>query len=317
LISVTYPDGTVRKYVYENASYPNALTGIIDEFGDRYATYTYDSNGRGISTQHAGGVELTTVAYSQGGLVGSNTPDVSVTDARGNVHSYNFQTQFGVIKPTAVTGAPVQSSDGKAFTYDANGFIASRIDWDGNVTNYIHDARGDETSRTEASGTPLARTITTTWLPNFHLPTTTTEPNRTTTFTYDTNGNLLTKTVTAAEASRTWVYTYNASGQVLTATLRRTDLSDTTKYSYDANGDLATITDPLGHVTSITAYDANGLLLRIVDPNGLVTTLTYDARSRLISRAVGTEVTTYTYDAAGNLIKVTMPDNSFLSYSYL
>ena len=311
LISVTYPDHTTRQYLFELTSSPNAnaLTGIVDELGNRFATYAYDSSGRGISTQHAGGAELTTVTYNSNG-------SASVTDARGNVHGYSFQTQFGVVKPTTVTGVPVPSSGGKAFSFDVNGFIASRTDWDGNVTTYTHDSRGDETSRVEASGTALARPITTTWLPNFHLPTKIVEPNRTTTFTYDANGNMLTKAVTAAGVSRTWVYTYNTRGQVLTATLRRTDLSDTTKYSYDSKGDLATITDPLGHATSIAAYDADGRPLAIVDPNGLTTSLTYDARSRLTSRTVGTEATSYTYDTAGNLTKVTLPDASFLSYTY-
>src|SRR6185295_6212130 len=56
--------------------------------------------------------------------------------------------------------------------------------------------------------------------------------------------------------------------------------------------------------------------LAIVDPNGLATTLAYDARRRLTSRTVGGETTTYDYDFAGQLTKVTLPDGSFLSYSY-
>jgi len=35
---------------------------------------------------------------------------------------------------------------------DANGFLASKTDFDGNVLALTHDARGNETSRTEASG---------------------------------------------------------------------------------------------------------------------------------------------------------------------
>ena len=50
LISVTHPDGGVRQYVYGNASFPNALTGIIDENGKRYASWTYDAQGRAISS---------------------------------------------------------------------------------------------------------------------------------------------------------------------------------------------------------------------------------------------------------------------------
>ncbi len=35
LSSVTYPDDKTKTYLYENATYPNALTGIVDENGTR------------------------------------------------------------------------------------------------------------------------------------------------------------------------------------------------------------------------------------------------------------------------------------------
>ena len=61
LVSVVYPDLTTdnnednprRTYHYENADFPNHLTGITDENGDRYATWNYDSEGRAISSEHA------------------------------------------------------------------------------------------------------------------------------------------------------------------------------------------------------------------------------------------------------------------------
>jgi YD repeat-containing protein len=87
LVSVTYPSGAQRQYVYENTSYPNALTGIIDENGQRFATWAYDGQGRAISSQHAGGVDLTTLTYNSDG-------STSVTDARGNVHGYALTTQL-------------------------------------------------------------------------------------------------------------------------------------------------------------------------------------------------------------------------------
>ena len=49
LTLVTYPDRSIRKYVYENTSYRNFLTGVIDENGNRYATWAYNSSGRAIS----------------------------------------------------------------------------------------------------------------------------------------------------------------------------------------------------------------------------------------------------------------------------
>jgi RHS repeat-associated protein len=56
--------------------------------------------------------------------------------------------------------------------------------------------------------------------------------------------------------------------------------------------------------------------LRIQDPNGLVTTLTYNFRGQVTSKSEAQWVTTYGYDAAGQLIKLTRPDRSFLTFTY-
>jgi YD repeat-containing protein len=97
-----------------------------------------------------------------------------------------------------------------------------------------------------ASGTPQARTITTTWDTTFNLPATITDGNRVLSFAYDANGNLLTRTVTAPGTASTWSYTYNSAGQALTAT---DPVGHVTTYAYDALGDLAKITNALGQVT--------------------------------------------------------------------
>jgi len=196
LVSVTHPDKTVRRYLYENTTFIHALTGITDENSKRFATWTYDASGRATSSQHAGGAELTKVAYNPDGTA-------TVTDALGNQHGYNFTTQFGVVKPADVSGAAIKSLGAKSFTYDANGFVASQTDFNGIVTTFVRDDRGLETSRTEAAGTALARTITTTWHSSFRLPTQMTEPNRVTTLDYDSRGNLLKRKVTAGANTRT------------------------------------------------------------------------------------------------------------------
>jgi len=308
LASVKFPDGSSRKYLYESTSFLNALTGIIDENINRFATYTYDDQARAISSEHAGGVNKITVTYNSDG-------SADITDANGKVKKNTFTTLFDVVKPTTKSN-PGGASGSNSYTYDVNGFVASWTDANGNVTTYIHDARGLELSRTEAAGTPQARTITTQWHATYHLPTQITEPGRVTTFTYDNKGNLLQKTITAGTLSRTWTYTYNTFGQVLTANGPRTDVNDLTTFTYDAQGNLASVTNALGHVTSFTSYDANGRPLSMTDPNGLVTTFTYDLRGRLTSQTAGQEATTYTYDPAGNLVKITQPDGSYLSYSY-
>ena len=175
--------------------------------------------------------------------------------------------------------------------------------------------RNLETSRTEAYATPVARTVTTTWHPTFRIPTQIVEPNRTTSFTHDANGNVLTRTVTdtftVPNVTRVWTYTYDSVGRVLTIDGPRTDVSDLTTYSYYQCstgyqcGQVQTITNALNQVTTFNTYNAQGQPLTITDPNGVVTTLAYDARQRLTSRAIGTETTTFTYWSTGLLKRTT------------
>ncbi|HEY3700140.1 MAG TPA: DUF6531 domain-containing protein, partial [Spongiibacteraceae bacterium] len=336
LISLTYPDNKIKTYIYNElantsgALLPNALTGIIDENNSRFAIYKYDAAGRAISTEHAGGIEKATISYSLNS--NGNVASATVTDALNTLRTYSFNNVLGVVKNGGVT-QPCSFGCGtdSATTYDSNGNTASKTDFNGNITHYSYDlTRNLETSRTEAYGTSLSRTITTQWHAVYRLPTLITEPGKTTSFTYDASGNVLTKTMTdtALSKSRTWSWTYNNVGQVLTADGPRTDVNDVTTYTYYSSastvagsvhsiGDLATVTNAVGLVTSITNYDLNGRPLSITDPNGVITTLTYWPRGWLKSRTVnGVQTTAYDYDGVGQLLKVTLPDGSSLNYTY-
>lgn len=274
------------------------LTKIRDENGNDFASFTYDTDGHALSSSHAGGVEQTTLSYNADGTT-------TATDAKGISHIYKFlTTKSGKVKPIKISGTPCPSCGGQAFTYDANGFLSGRTDWNGNITKYTHNTRGLETSRTEAFGTPQARTTTTAWHKTYRLPTLISEPDRTITLSYDAKGNLTKKTVTAASQTRIWTYTYNAYGQVTSINAPRSDVNDITRFVYDAKGNLISVTDALGNVTKITAYDDIGQPLTIVDPNGLTTNLTYDFKGRVTSRNVGGELTQYVYDNVGQLLQV-------------
>lgn len=67
LASVTRPGAPVTtvSYHYENASFPGALTGKSYN-GVRYSTFAYQSNGRAILSEHAGGVDRHTYGYQLG-----------------------------------------------------------------------------------------------------------------------------------------------------------------------------------------------------------------------------------------------------------
>lgn len=188
LAQVTYPDDTSKQYHYEDTRFPHALTGITDENGNRYATWSYDEQGRAISSEHANGVDRTTLVYNADGTT-------TVTNSLGKQTTYHFTTIHGVKKVTQVEGHPTASCEGanKAYSYDTNGFLAFKTDWKGTVTSYTRDSRGLELSRTEADGTPEARTTTTEWHTDYRLPLKITEPDKITEYTYDANGRLLTK----------------------------------------------------------------------------------------------------------------------------
>lgn len=331
LASVTYPDTKIRRYVYENASFPHALTGIIDENGKRFATYQYDAQGRAVSSEHAAGIEKYTFDYSHGQYI------KYVTDPLGAMRSYSFTPVLDDFKVNYVSQPAGYGSGpaGRSIAYDDYGNIKTESDFNGNTTVYTYDlTRNLETKRVVANNTEQAQTISTKWHPTLNIPTQVNEPLLRTTYTHDTNGNVLTKTLQAtsdADGSqgasaalvgnpRTWTYTYNSFGQVLTITNPRTDVINKTTYTYDTQGNLVSISNGAGHVTTLTNYDGNGKPGQITDPNGAITTLTYTERGWLKQRVVTadgiSETTSYDYDGVGQMTKVTLPDNSYVNYTY-
>jgi YD repeat-containing protein len=194
LKTVTYPDETpldsndnpTRVYHYEDANFIHALTGITDETGNRFASWGYDGQGRGIFSEHAGGAERADVVYNVDGTT-------TITNSLGQVRTYHFETHNSVHVTSQIDGDQCVSCGGTAQNtiYDVNGFVASRTDFNGNITNYINDTRGLQTSRTEAVGSAEERITTTEWHASFRLPTKITEPGKETNFTYDMQGRLL------------------------------------------------------------------------------------------------------------------------------
>ena len=316
---------TTQSYIYDNPNQPFALTGITDENGNRYATWTYDQYGRGLTSQHGMGADLTTIVY--------NDQDNSrtVTNALGEQQVYRFSILQGVPKVTEIDRLATASlpKATRAFTYDASGYVASQTDWNGNLTTYVNDIHGQPTGINEAVGTPQARATTITYHPTFHLPTQIVTAGLTTDLVYDSSGNLLTQTATDTTSTsapyptngtkRTWTFTWS-NFLLSSATGPRTDVSELTKFTYDNSGALTAVTNALGQATELTAHSPGGLPQTIVDSNNVTTHLTYDERLRLVSSALttaaGVLTTEYAYDPAGNLLSATLPDGSALSNTY-
>ena len=197
LMSVIYPDATSKSYFYGELAninggvtcsstadtYSRLLTGIEDENGDRFADFKYQCDGKAISSEHNNGVALGTLAYTASSTI--------TTNPLGKQTTYHYTTMNGVRRVTQVEGHQSNNcaAANKAYTYDDNGFLETKTDWQGNITRYTRNAKGQELTRIEAENTAVERTITTQWHTTFNVPTKITEPGQETTFTYDTNGN--------------------------------------------------------------------------------------------------------------------------------
>jgi YD repeat-containing protein len=246
LTTVRYPAntgiGTVSKtYLYENASFPQLVTGVIDEIGNRLATYAYDSQGRATSSQLAQGAELYSVSYpaSDGGAT-------TVTDPLGTTRSYNYGIAQGKL---AVTGSDKPSGAGNSSAasriQDINGFVTQETDFLGVNTMYTWDVnRRLPLTTTKAAGLPEAQTSTTQWHSTYRLPVLVTEAGRTTAYAYDGAGNTLSQTVTdtASNVSRAASWTYNPQGLLATETDANGAVARS--YAYYATGSFVPLPPP-------------------------------------------------------------------------
>lgn len=327
LTQVTKPDTKTRIYHYENTTFVNALTGITDEMGVRYATWGYDAQGRANSSSHAGGVDDYTLTYNADGTITETNP-------LGKQTIYTYTVINGLRKITKVDGVASAHcpAANMAYTYNSSGYLASTTDWEGNLTTYTTDQNGLETARIEAVGTPEERTITTTWIPSLRLPDVITEAGKTTDYGYDADGRTSSITVTDTNSgeTRTTTYTYwpntTVGGQTVLGQLKeidgpRTDVTDKTTFTYDANFRLIKTTNALGQFTETTSFDAADRPLITKDESGIETRMTYDSLGRLLTvkRAFGTPLealTTMTYNFNGDVTQIDSPNGATVTYTY-
>jgi len=328
LTSVTYSTtpSTSQTYLYQNASYPFAMTGIMDENNNQYATWTYDGSGRGQTSQRGSGANLTTFAYNSNGTT-------TVTNPFGVADTYTFTTFQGIPKVTGISRAATSTTAAatRTFGYDSNGYLNSETDWNGNDTTLVNNTQGNPTTVNYAVGSAVTFTKTISYDPTFiRLPHQIVTPGLTSTFAYDTLGNPLTRTdldtttntvpYSTNGQSRVTTFTWSTTGQETSIKLPRTDVTAKTTFGYDTTGALTSVTDALSHQTKITAHTGGGLPLTVVDPNSVTTTLTYDARLNLhtqtIDTAGGNYTTTWNWDPAQFVGSVVKPDGSTLTFGH-
>ncbi|MEO7576995.1 MAG: RHS repeat-associated core domain-containing protein, partial [Massilia sp.] len=314
---------TVREYHYENAD-PTLLTGITMG-GRRYSTYTYCGDRRVQTSALAGEEEKDSFVY------GDKT--TTVTDAMGQAATYRFADINGELKVISVerTGTSTCALANAFTTYDANGYLASRRDWNGNLTAYQFDANGRLLRTTIAQGSVNAVSTENTWIDE-HVTETVLKDARNIAYakigaTYHTSGResgrvaevRYTDVKSGRQRLTRYGYSFHSSG-TLAQTTRRHVLADRElvfTVNYDELGNLSSTINPLGQNVGWSDYTSLGMPRTSVDLNGAATSYAYNPDGNLASiTEPGGGVTRTAYDGAGWIATIAYPDGSVARYNY-
>ncbi|WP_284384661.1 DUF6531 domain-containing protein, partial [Dyella flava] len=382
---ITMKDGT--EYGFES-DVPNQLKWIQDRFGNeillnyngglvdqvvspsgRTITLNYDSSnrvstavdnsGRTVSYAYNSAGSLATVTYpdqtTEQYTYDSNKHMLTMRDRRGTVWVTNqYDTNGRVVQQTYADNTSYQF----AYTTNSSNVVTATTvtDPNGNQEQLAFDPVSSYVaSDTRAYGTPLAQTTTYVREPSGLIDSETDALGRTTAFTYDALGNVLSVTrLSGTSSAVTTNFTYTSAYSQLASV---TDpLGHTTSFSYtngcltqvtnalgnsttiqcngagqptavqDALGnaasfayqgyDLQSITDPLNRTVNY-AVDTLGRRIATRDPLGNVTLTQYDTNDRVTSVTDALNQTTaLTYDGNGNLLTVTLPNTGVIQYTY-
>ena len=275
LLTVTYADNSRFQFVYDGGTH---LTSVSDGLGNIVESHTYDSDGRGFTSERQGPVEHYTLNYV-------SDSETDVTDALGHVTKYTVDKSKGRNLVTKVEGlCSCGSSQVQTWVYDDQSNVTAKTDALNRTITFTYDADGNRLTQNDATGTVV--------------------------FTYNQFGEVLTRT---DQLNNLTTNAYDAAGNPLTTT---NALGKTTTFAYDTRGLMLTITDARGKVTSF-AYDSSGNLTSKTDPLSHATQFGYDARSRLtsVTNALG-HVTAFAYDGVGRPTQITQADGTIISYEY-
>ncbi|SIT39044.1 YD repeat protein [Paraburkholderia ribeironis] len=243
LVSVREPDAYVHEYLYEDARFPNALTGAKDESGSRIATWSYDASGRVVSVTHPDTTRITSLSYGSGGTTVSDMSGASV---------YTFEAA-DTLRPRSIAtpGGTVSRM------WDAAGNLQQRVTPDGNI-QYTWDSANRPT---KAIATVAGKKAVTSIEYNDasslrpHLVAT---PGKIRTFVYDASGNVTgyterqTTDLTGEQGMQavgtgsqlTVSARYDGAGRLLSGTIVQDGKTiEDWSYTYDVRGNIATTRD--------------------------------------------------------------------------
>lgn len=283
LTKITRPDGEIITYNYDTGE---RLTSIVTPTST--INYAYNATTGNLASASVSGGEAIAYAYN-GPLPIRSTWTGTVAGYVSRVYNNNFW----------VTSQGINGANNIAFTYDKDGLLTQA----GALTQ-VHNAQtGLYTGGTLASATDAIVHST------LAEPTSYTAKYGTTvlysaTYTRDQIGRITTLTEAIGGATTTYAYTFDKAGR-LTTVKKGTTTAGT--YTYDTRSNRLTAITPSGTVTG--TYDAQDRLLTYGTAS-----YTYTGNGERATKTVGTQTTTYQYDVLGNLMAVTLPTGTAISY---
>jgi|WetSurMetagenome_2_1015567.scaffolds.fasta_scaffold00155_25 RHS repeat-associated protein len=332
LQTVTDAMGKVTTFQYSNG----LVQAITDPFG-RTASFEYDESGDLRKATDMGGY-ITRYSYNQG----DNHYIASVRNPKGT-WSFNIEPSDDatttVAYPDPNAGAPKMGMMYRITITDPNlnkeeYYYNGTNTWYVSPRDYVAYVDGTTNNMTEARKTTyfLDRS-----LPEARVKGIVTPSNKYDKFTFDTATGLP-ATITDGN-SRTTAFTYNTNGLVISFTdakSRQTTVGyapannidatfvtsglGTITFEYNAAHDVTKMTDRMGYITEFT-YNTNGRLLTVTEAKGTaketITELVYDANKTLKDiKKAGVLVASLTHDDIGRIKTVTYPDGVDITYAY-
>jgi RHS repeat-associated protein len=303
----------------------------VTSANDRWINFAYDALDRIVQTRDTLG-RILAYSYDAPGRL------VAVTDAEGGITQYTYDGQHRMLTIRDPRGTISLTNEydaaGRiirqaladlteyrfAYSLDPTGKVVRTdvTDPRGVVRRVTFDARGYRVSDTRALGAPVEQTTTYERAVSGLVLSVTDPLGRKTAFTRDTKGNITSVTRLAGSAqAATTSLSYAATGGV---GIRRiasiTDpLGHVTSVAYDSVGYPAQVTDPLGGRTSVAGF--GGMLRELADGLGNGTEF---RRDNTVDVAAAIDplgrVTAFGQDGGGRLVSRTNPLGKRVGYAY-
>ncbi|MBS4769970.1 DNRLRE domain-containing protein [Carnobacteriaceae bacterium zg-ZUI240] len=270
--AITTPTGRKVETSYDPVG--NVTKRTIN--GKREEAYTYDPNGNLLE-------QINPLGQKKQWRYDALNRVISERDTANQAVAYTYDKDNRVVNITDEAGGIARVQ------YDGNGNVTSVFSGNERVKSYAYDAKDQLIRATQGTGSQAS----------------------TTTYTYDSVGNVLTQTNGNGHVT---TYTYDQLSNVVS---RMSSLGDKTQYTYNINNQLEKITKSDGKTIT---YDYNKLdqLLRVdysEKQDGQVV-YTYDADGRRVSMSDLTGKTQYAYNDEGELLGVRQGDGSLIEYRY-